>query len=454
MVAILSLAFARLVKAPARWLLIVVGVAVATLLPMSAAATADATTIKALSHGLAALPPGERTLIVSYPNLALGGTELAEFDRTVDAQFARLTGHPVRAQMLFREMSDTGGGSLFLGAADDLASAVQLTSGRMPTQCTPKLCETLLVGDTPPKLPPDLGVVIVGTAAQTDPLMLSGTFAPDKGVPLLLADGVARASALESLDAFQRQYGWVAALDVDRISADLDGYLEDSLAVAGDLQRFRPGLYLTAPDEVLRREHDRAERSTRRFDLLSGAATALLVGFAALGAIGARRDHRAVAALLRRRGTPARRLLLFTAVTAIVPVLAGTAAGVLIGLSVAGAPALSGTAIPQIALASGLAALLLAVALSWAPDRPWRVVDAVIVAGAVVAVVALARGAVTVGRLDQQTDPLLVTLPVLAVVCGGLLAGRLFPLVAPLGVRAARRLPPATGLPVRLGLSG
>ncbi|NUR73482.1 MAG: hypothetical protein HOU81_21905, partial [Hamadaea sp.] len=68
--------------------------------------------------------------------------------------------------------------------------------------------------------------------------------------------------------------------------------------------------------------------------------------------------------------------------------------------------------------------------------------------------VALARGVVTVQAIDQRTDPLLVALPIIAVVCGGLLAGRLFPLVAPFGVRLARRLPSNAGLPVRLGLSG
>jgi hypothetical protein len=454
MVAILSLAWARLWRGPTRWLLIVAGVAVATLLPMSAAATADATTTKALGHGLAALPTGEQSIIVSYPNLAMATPELGELDAKVREELAPLTGHPVRAQMLFREMSDTGGGSFFLGAADHLADGIELTSGRLPAPCTPQRCETVLIGPTPPKVPAELGVVIVGTAVRTDPLLLSGTFDPGHDLPLLLADGVTGAGSLESLTAFQRQYGWVAALDVGRVTRDLDGYLDASRRAGDNLSRFRNGLFLTAPDEVLRREHDRAQRSTRRFDLLSGAATALLVGFAVIGAIGARRDHRAVVALLRRRGAPARRIVAFTAVTAAVPVVTGTVLGVGIGLLAVGPPALSGAAPAQIAAAAVLAAVLLAAALSWAPERPWRTVDGVIVAGAAIAAVALARGAVTVEGLGQRTDPLLVALPVLAVVCGGLLAGRLFPLLAPLGVRAAHRLPGATGLPVRLGLSG
>jgi hypothetical protein len=452
--AILSLALARLYRGPTRWLLIVAGVAVATLLPMSAAATAASTSTKALAHGLAALPAGEQSLIVSYPNLAMEQAQLTAMDAQVRTQLAKLTSRPVRAQMLFRRMGDTAGGSFFVGAADDLASAVELTSGRTPASCTPQRCETILIGQTPPKVPDDLGIVVVGTGVHTDPLLLTGTFDPGREVSLLLADGVAKASALESLTAFQRQYGWVAPLDVERASADIDAYLDTSRQVGDDLSRYSVGLHLTAPDDVLRTEHDRAVRSTRRFDLLSGAATALLVGFAVIGAIGARRDHRAVVALVRRRGAPARRLFTLTAVTAVVPVLAGTLIGVLIGLALFGSAGLSGGAPPQIAVAAVLATVLLGAALNWAPERPWWAVDAVIIAGLVVAAVALARGAVTVQAINQRTDPLLVALPIIAIVCGGLLAGRLFPLLAPFGVRAAHRLPGAAGLPVRLGLSG
>jgi hypothetical protein len=453
-VAVLTLALARLWRGPTRWLLIVAGIAVATLLPMSAAATAAHTTTEALRHGVAALPPGAQSLIVSYPGLALDRAELAALDGKVRAELGRLTQHPVRSQMLFHQMSDSAGAGMFLGATDDLPGAVRLLSGRMPAGCTPTRCEMVLVGASPPRLPPELGIVIVGTAERTDPLLLSGTFEPAKGMPLLLADGVADAAAIDWLTAFQRHYGWVAALDEDRAAADLTGYLAASARAGDDLSRFRRGLFLTAPDDVLRAEFDRAQRSTRRFALLSGSATALLIGFAAIGAIGARRDHRAVAALLRRRGAPPRQLAAFTALTATVPVLAGTALGLLIGLAAAGSAALPGGALAQVAATSALAALVLALALSWSPEHPWRVLDTIVLAGATVAAVALARGAVTVGDLQGRTDPLLVALPVIALVCGGLLAGRLFPLLVPIGVRMAHRLPARASLPVRLGLAG
>jgi hypothetical protein len=452
--AVVSLALARLWRGPLRWLLIVAGIAVATILPLSAAATAVSTSNQALRHGLAALPPGEQSLIVSYPDIALSRTKWDGLDAQVRSQVGTLTKGPIRAQTLYHQMNDGKDQGLFIGAADDLASAVRVTSGRLPSSCTPTRCEVVLVGDAKPDLPPDLGFVIVGTAVRTDPLLLSGTFEPTRGLPLLLADGAAQAGLVESLTAFQRQYGWVAPLDLDRVSADLPAYLAASQRAAAELQRHSSGLFLTAPDDVLHREADRAERSTRRFGLLGGAATALLVGFAVIGAIGARRDHRAVAALLRRRGATNGRLAVFTGLTAIVPVLLGTAIGLVCGFAIAGPNAFHGGVLIPVAATAVIAAVVLAATLSWAPDHAWRVLDGVVVAGAAVAVFALARGAVTVSGLQQRTDPLLVVLPILAVVCGGLLAGRIFPLLVPAGVRAARRLPRRWELPVRLGLSG
>ena len=454
MVAVVSLALARLWRGPLRWLLIVAGIAVATVLPLSAAATAAATSTQALRHGLAALPPGDQSIIVSYPGLVMPPDVWSGFDAQVRRQVGTLTKGRIRAQMLFHQMNDGKGQGMFIGAADDLASAVTVTSGRLPQSCTPTRCEVVLVGDARPDLPADLGFVIVGTAVRTDPLLLSGTFEPNRGLPLLLADGAAQAGLVDSLTAFQRQYGWVAPLDLDHVSRDLPGYLAQSQRAAAELQRYRSGLFLTAPDDVLHREADRAERSTRRFGLLGGAATALLVGFAAIGAIGARRDHRAVVALLRRRGATNAQLAVFTGLTALVPVLLGTAVGLLCGFAIAGAAAFHGDVVIAVAATALAGAAILAGALSWAPEHAWRVLDGIVVAGAVVAVFALARGAVTVSGLQQRTDPLLVALPILAVVCGGLLAGRLFPLLVPAGVRAARRLPSRWKVPVRLGLSG
>jgi hypothetical protein len=462
------LAWARLRHRPARWLLVCLGVAAATVLPVLAEGSAGLVAGQALRHGVAQLDPGQRSLIVSFPALRLPAGELAGLDSEVRQRLAGLAGGPTRAQLLFRRIADSAGGTYFLGAADDLLSAVRVTSGRAPVGCTPQRCEVVVLGEGTPALDPALGIVVVGRAVRTDPLLLTGTFDPGHDAPLLLADGVARAGQLDSLAAFGRSYGWVTAIDLDRVAALGAGeYLARSAHVHDNLWRVKPGLVLTAPDDVLRAEDARAHRSSRRFALLGGAATALLLGFAAIGAVGLRRDHAAIAELLRRRGARRGTRYALTAVESAVPVAAGTLAGLLAGAAVvagraatAGQPAWSSTvdavrgAGLAVAAAAVAAVLVVALTRAWpggtSRRTAWRALDLTVVAGLAVAGLALARGSVSASALDERTDPLLLALPVIAVVCGGLLVGRAWPVLT----GAAARLLPHRWLAPRLGLLG
>lgn len=311
--------------------------------------------------------------------------------------------------------------------------------------------------------------MIVGRAVRTDPLLLTGTFDPGAGAPLLLADGVGRVSRLASLDGFQRSYGWVTPVDLDRVRAlGVNGYLALSARADDELGASTAGaLVLTAPDDVLRAQDVRARDSARRFALLGGAATALLLCFGVIAAVGLRRDHAAVAELLRRRGTPRRALLMLTAAESAAPVAAGTAVGLLAGCALAawraaaaGLPALaSGVTAVQGAWSavlpgSVLAAAVVAATVAWpaatAPGAAWRVVDLTVLAGLAAAALALARGTVSAGALGERGDPLLFALPVICVVCGGLLVGRAWPVLAALAARAV----PRHWLGLRIGLLG
>ena len=110
--------------------------------------------------------------------------------------------------------------------------------GRLPASCTPQRCEVVVVGTGTPDLDPSLGLVVVGRAVRTDPLLLAGTFDPGHDVPLLLADGVANVQSLASLSFFQRSYGWVAPLDFDLVRRlGVDAYLARSAAASDQLSR-------------------------------------------------------------------------------------------------------------------------------------------------------------------------------------------------------------------------
>jgi hypothetical protein len=458
--AVLYLAWARLRHRPVSWLLVALGVAGASVLPVLTSNSSTIVAAQALRHGIAALPPGQRSLTISYNALVLRPEDLATLDHQARARLSGLSAAPARRELLYRTLADTAGGTFSLGATDDLMGAVRLTAGRAPASCQPRRCEVLILGTGTPTLDPALGLVPVGRAVRTDPLLLGGTFDPGNDKPLLLADGVDAGSRIGALTQFQRAYGWVAPLDLDRVrQLGVDGYLARS-ARAPDPDQWRPGLTLTAPDDVLRDEDARAHRSAGRFALLSGAGTALLLGFAVIGAIGLRRDHAAVVDLVRRRGGTRSGVAALTAVQAAVPVLAGTAAGLLVAgvlagfrAAAAGLPggpsareAVAGSVVPVLVGALGAAAVVAATLTARAGSAVTvrRVLDLTVLAGVAAAALALARGSVTAG----QADPVLLALPVIGVVCGGLAAGRVWPL----GLTPVARLLPARWLGTRLGL--
>jgi hypothetical protein len=449
-------------------LLILLGVAAATVLPVVAVNSSAIVAAQAVRYGIAQLDAGSRSLIVSYSSLELADSERTQVDTETRRQLATLTAAPVRAELLYHQLADSTGQPYELGGADNLGNAIRIISGRAPASCTPSRCEVVVVGDGTPSLDPSLGLVIVGRAVRTDPLVLTGTFDPGHATPLLLADNAASLGKLASLSAFQRAYGWVTSVDLDRVRhLGVTGYLARSAQVTEALAGYRGDLVLTAPDDVLRAQAARAQRSARRFTVLGGAATALLLGFAAVGAIGLRRDHLAVAALLRRRGAGRFAITLLTAIESAVPVLAGALFGLLAGAGVAalrcgaaGLPVASG-AFSAVRGAAGVAlfgtvaaGVVVAVTRAWpagtAPRAAWRTLDATVLVGAAIVGLALGRGSVTAAALDQRADPLLLALPVIFVICGGLLVGRAWPYP----VRALQRLIRHGRTGPRLGLLG
>jgi hypothetical protein len=466
---VFALAWARLRHRPARWLLVGLGVAAAAMLPVATQAVTAVVSAQVLRYGVEALPPGERSVAAIRSGAALPLDQIADLDATARAGLRSLSSGPVLVQMLSQAISDTHGGIYRFAAVDDLTDRVRIVEGRAPQPCTPARCEVVVLG-TGTETPSDrTGLVVVGRAVRTDPLLLAGTFEVADGSVVLLADGVAAAAQDSGLAAYQRAYAWVAPVDLDRVSQlGVDAYLARSAEVSSTLNQSL--LSLTAPDQALHEQATRATLSTRRFALLGGAATALLLGFCVIGAIGQRRDHAATAELLRRRGARAAHLVVLAAVAAVVPVLAGAALGTLLGGVVAGVVArLSGLpvmstslhavrlSVPAIGIGAGVAAVVVAGTLlafaqgaALSGRRAWRGVDLLVAGGAVTAALALARGAVTTGTLDQSVDPLLVALPVIAVVCGGLLVGRVWP---PLTAAAARFVPRRLLAP-RLALVG
>src|SRR2546429_6747204 len=121
--AVLFLAWARLRRRPARWLLVALGMAGAAVLPVLTANSSSIVAAQALRHGIEALPAGQRSLIVSYDAIQLAPADLAALDGQARGRLSGLSAQPARRQLLYRRLADTAGRSFLLGAADDPARA-------------------------------------------------------------------------------------------------------------------------------------------------------------------------------------------------------------------------------------------------------------------------------------------------------------------------------------------
>jgi hypothetical protein len=315
-------------------------------------------------------------------------------------------------------------------------------------------------------------LVVVGHAVRTDPLLLSGTFDPGSDAGVLLADGVGRAGALAALSGFERSYGWVAPLDVERVrTLGVGAWVDEGARVAQDLGRAASGLAVTAPEDALRREDRRAAVSAQRFSLLGGANAVLLLGTAVVGGAALRRDHEAFLGALRRRGARRRQLAWLVAGEVCLAALAAAVAGVALGALAAAVLAGRG-GLPMATTAgsavlgagggvlgltvAGAALLALTLTVRPGPDGTahgaWRAVDGAVVACLAGIALLVSRGGVSAatGPAGGTGDPLLPILPGLVLVAAGLVTARAWPGL----VRLAQRALPRQSIAARLGLSG
>ena len=463
---IASLAAAQLRHRPGRWALLVAGVALAAAIPVVAAGAGDSVAAQTVRTTVRQMSPGDRTITVVGTGTIYSRSQAAAFDSLIRAQMAQLSRYPVRRELVFHQLSQQGA-TFFLGAADDLRTAVRVTSGRLPRSCTPTRCEVVALGGgneaTLAHAVASLGLVIVGRAERTDPTVLSGELDPGPE-PLLLGDGADAVSQLEPLSLFARTYGWVTNLDVERVIAlGVPTYVRRSSEVADTIIAKLDSATVVRPDETLNDEYQRASLSARRFGLLGGTAAVLLLGFAIVAAVSLRRDHAVLVAVLRRRGARIAGVGTVTGLEAGVACLAGAVLGAVLGAGVTAGLASRadipvwrtiwqalGSAWPAMLLLLVAAAAVTSAVLLW-PDRDrrtvWRTVELIGVACLGAAWLGASRGSTS---LADGTDPFVAVLPVLAAVVGGLVAAHLW---AP-SARLAARLVPRGSVAGRIGLLG
>ncbi len=463
---------ARLRFAWRRWLTVVASLSLGIALPVVAQGVTLATTDTALERAISDLPAIDRILTVA--TFRQPGEVMPDGldDRARDGLGDLGAPDPLRL-MMFRPLTDRQGGEMQLTAVDGLAATVTLVEGRLPESCEPTRCEVVQLVDSPPPAALDdtLGLVIVGSVARADPVLLAGAFEPVPQAAVLIADGVDRLDRLAALENYGRSYGWVALVDLAVVRAvGIDQWVGTSLSTANRLLEAPYQLGLTAPDDVMAHEVARARTSAGRFRTLGGATAVLMLGAAIVGGAALRRDHDGFVGSLRRRGMSRRRI----AATVLGEVGAMTAVGVIGGMIVGGAVtaviaqraglpvaeairvslrlARPTTAVLAVVACALVVLTLTSRAVPGATSSAWRVVDGAIVAGAVFLAVLVARGGLGVrrGATDIDDDPLVPLLPMLVLVTASLLLARAWPWIA----RAAVGLTPRRRLGPRLGFAG
>jgi hypothetical protein len=452
------LAMAQLRHRPGRWGLLALGIALTIAIPVISAGIAESVAAQTVRRTVSQLDPSDRSLLVTQePQSVFRTGTPAQDDARVRAQLAQLTSKPVRRELVYRELT-LAGSSFFLAGADDLKTAVRVVAGRLPTQCTPTRCEVVLVGPGDPqqfgRAVASLGVVVVGRAVRTDPMLVSGRLGTG-GLPLLVGDGADAMGALTSLQLFSRTVGWAADLDVEQVvRLGVPAYVQRGADVDAVLSRTVGGTTLFRPDDVLQAEDQRATLSARRFGLLGGCAAVLMLGFAVVAAVGLRREHELLLATLRRRGATNRQVRTLTgletgttcalgavagvAAGAIVAAVLATQAGLAVGATAASALGRAGIVVAALTVAAAVVATLV---LVWPESQSrtiWHLLDLLALCCIGAVILAADRGNASTADLAGGNDPLVVALPVLSAVTAGLIAARLW---SPLGRLAERALP-------------
>ncbi len=468
-VAVVAYVAHRLRAAPARWLAGALGVATATAGFLVAIFAPSVAGDLALRHELGALSVPERS--ISLVAIDRADANSPEVDTFVRSMLSSRGFDDVRRETLLRQLAAPDGTVYRLIGVDDLASAVDVVDGRLPTTCTPTRCEVVVwARPTSPStvsLDSAMHVDVVGTVMRRDERVASGSFTPGEAEVVVFADGSTATEQIKALELFQRTTGWVTTIDPARVTID------DIPTILGDIAELgRPNptarLSVTAPDDELRSIARRARVTTNRLALPIGQSATILGGFAMLTALAIRPWHQRGLRVLRLRGARRRHLRLYSALEsgAIVGVgLIGglalaTVGGRLIARSTAshGGWGLAFGAVRDHPLACGAVVgiyWLVSTALLHTETRPARrrtriaITDVVGVAAVAVWVLAAGRSSATSATLAQRTDPLLALTPAFAVVAAGCLVVRFLPVVAAMG----RRVTPARWWPVRVALS-
>lgn len=339
-----TLAWARLRNHLLRTFTIALSVALALVALLALQGISHSTGNSLITYSLSKLPAGDRTLTLTSSQIIASPEQFRSIDTYLSAHLSKLASGALSPEILYHEISDSHGVGFYLGGVDSLPTSVRLTSGRLPTQCTPSLCEVIQIGgdgDSSPQLD-RLGIKIVGKGNLANTQFFTGTMAPSDGTALLVAKGIAAVSALPRFANLQGANGWVGTMNVSRIgTAGADAFIASMLAFENQLSIDHSEVTLTWPQDSLVEASDQTKGISDKFVLLNFVVGALLIAFLILFTLRHRREHQLFQAGLSRIGTPKIVILLELVIENFAPLILGTFIAFLISLLIPAALSLA-----------------------------------------------------------------------------------------------------------------
>jgi hypothetical protein len=330
-----AVARARLGARVGRSAVVVLGVAVSAALLVAILGGSLVTQDLTIRRSLRSLPPSARSFRVDAFGLP-ARAHYGRYDRAAKAALGTLTTQrPVRVTV-FRTLS-IATHPVRLAGVDGLARLTRLRAGRLPKSCTADRCEVLQIGREAPRVLDGGGIhlVRVGVATLVDPsyrtLFATGGTVTDQPVVLAAAGGDAF-ERLHAFDDFYRVYSWIAPIDARRIHPwQLDAlFARESLAHERLLEAGAE-FQLTAPDAALSEARAEGRTGAQRLVLVGGEISVLLLGFAAIAAMGFRRGLREELRRLAQRGATQGQIAIAAFAEVASLAVAGMVAGIAIG---------------------------------------------------------------------------------------------------------------------------
>jgi hypothetical protein len=442
--AMIRLVTARVRRRPGRWLLTVVGLALATAFAGAVASESTIAGDQAARASLAGLTALGSTVRVSWQGVVTPAVE-----RQAHALLRGLGLGPPSEVVLMNPVR-LSGVVVRPAAIAPLARWVAASSARLPP-CRSVACPMLLAGGTVPRSTLRAIGVRVPVVATTRLLSAAPLgFAPGQPreyPPVLVTGDPAGLEQLAGLSGVSRTHSWLAPLAIGRLHAWQLAATERRLQQAqAGLLSTNSSFDLVAPFDALDAARAEASAAPNRLLLAGGGALAALTLFVVLTVGGLRRDVHEELGRLRAAGARSDQSAWF--VVAEAGTLCGVALLVGAGLAVVAAAVLAaGAGLPAgPVLTQSLLTSTGAIALSAAWLSATALVTVLLLAtGAriadVLAVAAVAALALALARGGSGSDPLPVLLAPLCCLAAGILIFRGASALVQGGERLVRRGP-------------